>query len=222
MAFLLGATCVPLHAQSLPQPLQPLGSLPTPLDWVIPHYTELQAPYNWTGFLTHPIITYQSVSFGGSGGRYLNDANGLGLGLEADYNFQYGNIVFGPAADLEYSFARGDSRYSVIGTTAPEVDVTGTLRGRIGYAFDRTLIYATGGYAFANVKVDNRSLGISDTHLLSGVSLGGGAEYLWSEHAVLRLEYRYNDLASQSFQALGNRKVSGGINVISSGFSYKF
>ncbi len=215
--------CSPVCAQSLPQPLRPIGELPSPFNLIIPNYATLATPYNWRGLLLHPIITYQTSSFGGSGGHFLKDAGGVGLGLDAAYNFQYENFVFGPAADLTYSFMRSDSRRSALGTLSSDLDLVGSVRGRFGYAIDRTLIYTTGGYAFGNLKVQNYALGISDNNVLSGWTAGAGLEYLWSDGATLRIEYRRTEFEGQSFAAVpGHRKVTSDLNVITTGFSYKF
>jgi outer membrane immunogenic protein len=216
-------SAVAVHAQSLPQPLRPIGELPSPLNLIIPNYADLPVPYNWSGLLLHPLLTYQTASFSGRGGHFLKDAGGVGLGLDAAYNFQYGNIVFGPAADLTYSFMRSDSRRTSLGTLSSDLNMLGSVRGRLGYTLDRTLVYATGGYAFGNLKIQNYSLGASESNTLSGWTAGAGLEYLWSDAATLRVEYRRTELDGQRFASVpGNRKVKAGLNVITAGFSYKF
>ena len=61
----------------------------------------------------------------------------------------------------------------------------GTVRGRLGYAFDRFLVYGTGGFAYGNVS-DNiafyNAAGVntyfgSQNTLRTGYAYGGGVEY---------------------------------------------
>jgi outer membrane immunogenic protein len=212
------------QAQSLPDALRPIGDLPAPFSLIIPHYTEFTAPYDWTGFWGKPILTYQSVSFNGSGGRFLKGADGVTLGAEGGYNFQMGNIVFGPVGDLSYSFMDGKGTAGALPHTRSDINMVGSFRGRVGYAFDRILLYGTGGYTFANLEVKSHSPAVSETSILNGWTAGLGAEYLWGEHATLRVEYRRNEFSEQDFRTLppGRTEVGAGMNVWSGGFIYKF
>lgn len=211
-------------AQSLPDALRPIGNLPMPLSLLIPHYSELAAPHDWSGFTFKPLLNYQTMSFNGSGGHYLKDASGVTLGAEAGYNFQIGNIVLGPAADVSYSFMDGKGTPGALPNTRSDVDVIGSVRANVGYSFDRILVYGTGGFAYANLEVKSRSTAVSDSATLPGWTAGLGAEYLWSENALLRLEYRRIELSSRNFQTLpaGQTEVGAGVNLFSGGFVYKF
>lgn len=73
----------------------------------------------------------------------------------------------------------------------PSINFGGSLGARAGFVWDRTLIYATGGYAFANMSVKNDALGLSDSNMLSGWMAGGGLEYLWSNDNGRRFGYRH-------------------------------
>jgi outer membrane immunogenic protein len=86
-------------------------------------------------------------------------------------------------------------------------DVQGGIRGRLGIAWDRALIYATGGVAWGvfntNVTVANGGLlnggfpfylsgpGISTTR--TGWTVGGGLQYAVTDNWSVRAEYRYTD-----------------------------
>src|SRR6185312_10048074 len=74
-------------------------------------------------------------------------------GVLGGYNWQYGNVVFGPEFDFSFS---GMER-TVPGVFAGDSFTTkiewfGTGRLRIGYAIDRALLFASGGFAYAHVK----------------------------------------------------------------------
>lgn len=225
-AFALGLSLVASSAmaQQLAEPLRPIGNLPAPFNILIPNYTDLMAPHPWSGFFIDPSIKYQKAQFTKAGGKTLKDAQGFTLGGEAGYNFQYGNFVFGPAADVSYSFMDGKGKaFAPLGTKS-EISLFGSVRGRAGYTFDRTFVYATGGYAFADVKVRGGLTGQSDSQVLSGWTAGGGVEYLWNRNALLRFEYRRTSLNGQNFYVLptGQQKVGAQMNMINVGFVRKF
>jgi hypothetical protein len=110
----------------LPAPFSSLGSLPTPYNWLLPNYRNLVAPYAWSGFFITPLIGYQTAQFQGNGGRLLRNAQGFTFGAEAGYNFQFGNFVIGPAADLSYSLMQGSANTFLANVTKDDISWVGT------------------------------------------------------------------------------------------------
>ena len=206
----------------LPAPLAGLGSLPAPANWLLPNYRNLVAPYNWSGFFVHPLIGYQTAQFSGDGGRYLRNASGFSLGVEGGYNFQFGNFVAGPVADLSYAWMHGSGNTWLANVSKADIDWTGSARAQAGYTFDRFMIYGTGGLAFANARIEGPFA--SNTRTETGWTLGGGLQYLWSESAILHVEYRRVDLQNADFDALPlySRKVGVTMNLLNGGFFWKF
>jgi outer membrane immunogenic protein len=206
----------------LPAPFSGLGSLPVPFSWILPNYKVLSAPYQWSGFFASPLINYQTAQFRGGGGRTLKDARGFTFGAEAGYNYQVGNVVVGPAADLSYSLMKGSANADLASLARAEIGWTGSARVRAGYTFDRFMLYATGGVAFAQAKVDGPLT--SSTHVQPGWTAGGGFQYLWSESAIFQAEYRRVELQDKAFYALpyGQAKVGVVMNLINAGFYFKF
>ncbi|MGU3659996.1 outer membrane protein, partial [Methylobacterium fujisawaense] len=89
--------------------------------------------------------------------------DGFSGGGQIGYNWQLtpgSGVVFGIEADAQYlDFGRNRNNAFVAGALAPgyyvtdprglsSLDFFGTVRGRLGYAFDRTLVYGTGGFAY--------------------------------------------------------------------------
>lgn len=212
-------------AQSLPEEVKPIGNMSYPYNLVVPNYAEKPLPYSWEGFNWKPSIGYNTMSFSGNGGR-LRDANGITLGASGGYDFRFGNIIFGPTAELNYDFLYGDSsRIDGIPGFKAHTDFDGSVGGRAGFLLmDRTLIYATGGYAFANLEVRNGGLGTSDTNMLSGWTAGGGIEYLWSDSNRLRFEYKRVEFSDESFDSLpsGFNDVKATMDKFSFGFVHRF
>src|SRR5581483_4312942 len=77
-------------------------------------------------------------------------------GFEAGYNWQISNVVLGVEGDVSFSSLNktitGLTPALPADTFGTRLSTLGTVRSRLGWAFDRTLIYATGGAAFADLK----------------------------------------------------------------------
>jgi outer membrane immunogenic protein len=202
---LLGSVAAPALAADLPSRKEaPVYIAPAPV-------------YSWTGF-------YVGAEFGGQFGKntgslvnnytqntYLttgsyNTSGVIGGGL-VGYNYQINQFVLGVEGDLTGSSNQG--RYTnAIGSASVETQYGfgGGIRGRLGYAIDRTLIYATGGWAFENIKQTyNTDYNFATGGILSnwannnqntsrsGYTIGGGVEYAFAPNWSGRLEYRYSD-----------------------------
>jgi outer membrane immunogenic protein len=176
-------------------------------------------------------------SLAGGSGKVKDTAGGFIGGGQVGYNYQFDqNWVIGAEADLQY--AGIDSKTHAIGadgtpiTVKTQVDWYGTARLRGGYAFDRFLVYATGGLAYGNVKskfgVPGEYMSGSDTRL--GWTLGAGAEYALTQNWTLRAEYMYVDLGkSKTINRLssdGVARISAepdvALHTVRAGVNYKF
>jgi outer membrane immunogenic protein len=179
------------------------------------------------------------------------DTHGGLAGGQIGANYQAGSVVFGLEADIDWSNIKGSyvddpsappSGQSVISGT---VEWFGTIRGRIGFAQDRLLIFATGGLAYGGVKggVSNYSGSgspyLTDRHTLVGWTVGGGLEYAISNNWFIKGEYLFVDLGEKEFLlsdptnfcgctnasvgyavAMSNNSVE--FNVVRLGINYKF
>jgi outer membrane immunogenic protein len=125
-----------------------------------------------------------------------NDLEGFVGGGQVGYNYQFtpgSGVVVGIEADAQYTDF-GNKTRTVNGTFSPvvgglngttavrlpgnEMNFFGTVRGRIGYAFDRVLFYGTGGFAYGSGSAD-RSFGgfAGNDSFRTGWTVGGGMEY---------------------------------------------
>ena len=85
-----------------------------------------------------------------------------------------------------------------------ETNWGGSVRARLGYAFDRTLIYATGGCAFTRAELENKDTGVREKDTAHGWTIGAGVEQAITDTVAGRLEYRYTDYRnSDIFNAAG-------------------
>ena len=106
-----------------------------------------------------------------------------------------------------------------------------SIRGRLGVAFDRWLLFGTGGWAWGNPAMSYALLGSAPLatnggNTSSGWTVGAGLEYALTDHVLGRIEYRYTDLATPGFvNAAANLANAGQRAAISDtrlGFAYKF
>jgi outer membrane immunogenic protein len=119
--------------------------------------------------------------------------DGFSGGAQIGYNYQFtpgSGVVVGIEADAQYlDFGRDRNNAFISGAVAPglivndprglsSLDYFGTVRGRLGYAFDRTLVYGTGGFAYGSGSAD-RSFGgfAGNDSFRTGYAVGGGIEY---------------------------------------------
>jgi outer membrane immunogenic protein len=176
-------------------------------------------------------------------------SDGFTGGGQIGYNYQFGvgtGVVLGVEADAAYTDLRSfqtlsnTTNFGPLVTPVPGLvtrindyrgglDFLGTVRGRIGYAFDRFLVYGTGGFAYGAVNNEvtfsipggttpffqGRQDGIQ-----AGYAYGGGVEYavasdnflnrfnIFNSSAVtVKFEYLHYDLGNHLIAIPG---VNGG------------
>ena len=147
------------------------------------------------------------------------DLGSKNSGPSTDYTF-VPNHPFGPPA-LGLAFAPPGA--AVVHTGARSLDYFGTVRGRLGYAFNRFLAYGTGGFAYGG--------GGSDM----GYAAGGGLEYAFTDRVSVKVEGLYvnlrgngsggttaaYDLASNVL-TVNDRRNKNEFEVARVGLNYKF
>ena len=156
-------------------------------------------------------------------GVFSDNFNGGLLGGYAGYNWQSGSWVFGVEGDINGVW--NDETFNINGF---EVDVgsdyLASVRGRVGYAFDRTLIFATAGVAFTQVSAEadvfNGFANLSADKNFTGWTVGAGAEYAFTNNWIGRLEYRFYDFGNTSLDGFGDAEIQ--TNTLTAGVSYKF
>ncbi len=172
----------------------------------------------------------------------------VGGGIGYDYQFNPGSgLVVGVAADA--TLMNLERRRGYVSPAQPangfvpelsgfrqQLDFLGTVRGRVGYAFDRFLVYGTGGFAYGGVDYRVAFLRNTDNALVysgrydgiqTGYVYGGGIEYaipvdsflnkfnllsyfniIKSEAVTVKVEYLRYDLGSRN--VLVNSVLPGG------------
>lgn len=125
-------------------------------------------------------------------------------------NFQSGAFVFGVEGDGDWTNITGsftDTTGVATGCTGCIYQTSnnwlGTLRARAGVAWDRVLIYATGGGAAGNIKATYTdpaaAVTLSSSNTEFGWTAGGGLEFGITDNVTAKVEYLYVDLQNGSF-----------------------
>jgi outer membrane immunogenic protein len=145
----------------------------------------------------------------GGFGWASDDSDGSGGfgGGTIGYNFQFpgSQFVFGVEVDvagasIKDSFTE-DLGGGVLLTQESKINSFGSVTGRAGFAMDAVLIYAKGGYAWANHKASfsGGGLAFSDSQTHTGYTIGGGLEYMFAPNWSAKGEYMYTSLGGETY-----------------------
>jgi len=179
--------------------------------------------YDWTGFYIGAQVGYAWGNAHYNDGVFARnyDIDGVIGGLYAGYNAQIGNWVLGLETDFNATGVKGNDSLAPIDET--DARWAGSFRARAGYAWDRTLLYVTGGLAYASLKhMASTGETNSKTHL--GWTIGAGLEYAATQNILLRGEYRYSDYEklTHTYAIAAPREVDGHTHQLMVGAAYKF
>jgi outer membrane immunogenic protein len=180
--------------------------------------------FTWTGF-------YLGLNGGGGWGRSSWDRTGSldlsggVIGGTAGFNWQTGQVVFGIEGDIDWSGVKGTTLTTCAAGCTAQNDWLGTVRGRLGYSFDRFLPYITGGLAAGDIKATTPGFaGASQTNL--GWTIGAGLEVAIVANWSAKAEYLHVDLGNFNCGlACGlatSDNVSFQADLVRGGVNYKF
>ncbi len=167
-------------------------------------------PANWQG-------VYAGGHVGGAvGAAASRSSTGFVAGVHLGVNGQFDRLVVGVEADVGAT-SNGNSGFGA----KFRQGTNGSMRGRLGYSFDRLLVYGTAGVAVSNYEYRN-PVG-SASRMRPGTVLGAGAELLLTENVAVRGEFLNYNYSKSSFAGIGGPvNFSPTNNVVRGGMSYKF
>jgi len=211
---LLALAALPASAADLPR-----GPIPYKAPAMV-------SQYNWTGF-------YLGINGGGAWGN--SDWNGFAvdnspsggmIGGTAGYNWQGAGSpwVFGLEGDIDWTNIR--DRATACGAFNCETrnNWFGTVRGRVGYAFDRFMPYFTGGLAVGDVEANLGGFtGSKSTN--AGWTVGVGIEGVLAGNWTAKVEYLYADLGDTTCSSVAcgtATNVDLNLNIVRAGLNYRF
>ena len=175
--------------------------------------------FSWTGFYVGGNAGYGWGNVNANGFANVGDLDGFVGGGQIGYNYQMGQFVIGAEADIQGADL-GTGR-NVFGDSV-KTEYFGTVRARVGVAFDRFMPYITGGWAYGNVKTSIPTLAFSsDRSHTGGWTVGGGVEYAFTNNLIGGVEYLYVDLGEKNILGAAT-KVGTDFSVVRARLSYQF
>lgn len=208
--------------------------------------------YDWTGVYggvhagfvqANVTVDQNKVPIDGLDVSYERDFNGFVGGAIGGVNFQAGSFVFGLDMDFGGVAADGEGTAHGKGTVNGEdieedirfqhgIDWAAHVRGRLGFALDRLLVYGAGGLAIADFDVQS-SRGVQGNNRLddgghaTGWSAGGGLEYAATDNLLVRAEFLHDEYTDEKgicglILGCNNFEVGFTDNIVRLGVSWKF
>ena len=205
--------------------------------------------YDWSG-----IYLGSDGGFGWEAAKgTLTDATGAPLtsynyrvtgplaGLFAGGNYQLNSVVLGAEADWQWSNLTGNNQIlAPLGaagafpagpfTISTTVKDYASVRGRLGFALERFMIFGTGGWAWGNPSTSyaltSQAPFVNNGASSTGWTVGLGVDYAFTDSVFGRIEYRYTSLGTSGFESSATNSAAGPgrlpISDLRAGLAYKF
>jgi outer membrane immunogenic protein len=196
-----------------------------------------QTVFSWTGFNGGVQGGYGwgkgNVVFPGDT-TYIANPAGSFVGGYFGYNVQLSNnVVLGAETDMNWGSVSGSNTSSTDVTASSKVDWFSSVRLRLGYSIDRTLLFVTAGGTLAGVKhylVGQPDDGVTFSDIYTGWTAGAGIEFAFTNNLTARIEYRYYDFGSGDYSLTNNilgyywasHSFNATMQTVSAGLGYKF
>lgn len=222
------ALAADIEVPTAPPPSVPANYFPRPVDWGGVYFGVNGGYAFGTSVWTNGALSTGNFSANGglAGGTLgINYANG-------------GGFLFGVELDADWSGVLGSS--SIAACTAlgalpagtacrTKSDWLSTGRARLGYAFNRILVFGTAGAAIGDFEIGlNPPGGFRRLPLQLGWTAGGGLEYAFTDYLTAKVEYLFVDLGTNACPLDGTcgplqaASVSLKESLVRAGLNYKF
>jgi opacity protein-like surface antigen len=173
-----------------------------------PVYAPVVRAHDWSGAYAGFKAGQSSGAWDYDSGALTGDIDaGTALGLFAGYNLQSGNLVYG----VEVGITKHDASLPIAPTAT--FDNFYEIKGRVGYAMDRFMVYGTLGYTSGGVSYSGTS------YDLSGMTYGIGAEFMVTDRIFAGLEYQRANLVGTY---LASDDVSANLDTVALRVGFQF
>ena len=198
------------------------GAADLPSSKYLPDAPALPLLYNWSGFYVgiqggyswerDQLTEYATAGRIPLGVQFRYGTDGAVGGAHLGFNYQFGSLVLGAEADIEAPSGRGGvnepggrNPFDPGRVGRGKRDGPASVRGRIGYAFDRFMIYASGGVAFTTFDYHYYNpvlrMGEGTSMDRTGWTAGAGVNYAMTDRLIFGLDYRYTDFGKFDYIA---------------------
>jgi len=224
LAALIGLVAVTGYAWSadLPAPAAPAAPVAA------------TAAYNWNGLYLGlnaggTFGTDATTVSGGVNASASQNLPGFVGGAQIGVNYQTGAVVWGFEGDFDASTQNTSINSAILAGSSSQMPWLATLRGRLGVAFDRLLVYGTAGGAAGELRSNFNVAGIgstSTTRTYGTWIAGAGLEYGITDNLTARAEYLYLDTGNVATGTVGPpaTTITSRLkdNLLRAGLNYRF
>ncbi len=195
VAALLPASSVLAADLDVPPPVDELR--PATFDWTGPYVGVFGAAIavdgTWDGTCTGGACVDPTYT------DYEHSGIGYAGGVLAGINYQFDSMVLGFEGDWAFGGIVATNDEPTIDTDLSFNNIA-TLRARLGWAHDNTLLYLTGGLAAADMEFGAVMASTeSDSQWVYGWTIGGGLEHAFTQNFHGRIEYLYVNLPDSDY-----------------------
>lgn len=206
-------------------------------------WTGAYAGFNLGALWSGSTVSAQDINLLSSTGTYRYQSNSTAVNPGIQFGYLHAldeHFVVGGEADFTYpSTSNTVTQWNPTGSAYDQFktkyNVQGSLRLRLGYAFDRWLPFVTTGVSFGGMGASYQSESgnyAATTTAQTGWVLGGGVEYAVLDNLSTRLEYLYTDYGNamgatisqveQVSYPLGSMKATMNTNVLRAALNFRF
>jgi outer membrane immunogenic protein len=161
-------------------------------------------------------------------------ANSIIGGGQTGYNWQMGALVLGVEQDFQFTSLKPGFVYAAAPTLplvtgdgfSANIKYMGATRARIGWAWDRVMLYGTGGVETAVGDGTGTYVGraggspplsfTDDRKFWIGWTVGAGLDWAMTNNVILGVDYRYFDLGTDTFNLGGVTPGAGATSTVTS------
>lgn len=174
--------------------------------------------FNWSGFY---VGTYWAYGEGTSKSAVAVDAHPTGqfLGIHGGYLFDLDHVVLGlegdaSLADLDDDIIDGGAHLT------QDFDNIAAVRARVGVPIDNALLSVSAGWSWADTEYGY--LVEQEKKVISGPTVGIGAQYAFSNHLVGRLDYNHYFYGTTTYDLETQVDVKNSLDEIRAGVDFIF
>jgi len=203
------------------------ADLPAP---EVPMIAAAPVMWSWTGAYAGLFIGggWDGDIDGHHGSKSVDDLSGVFGGGYVGYNWQMNQFLLGAETDAGFTGFSTDNGKGKHKGWNGDVGVIGSVRGRVGFTWDRFLVYGTGGFGYGDLNINNAGKNKNNKNngdFIFGWTAGGGVEFAVTDNVLVKLEYLYYDLGDEwsGKNRNGNKKDEQfNISTVKLGVAYKF